>query len=80
MSFIYSLIKCIFIFSPQVNFVGKLLGPKGNKMKQLQEETMCKMAILGRGSMRDRYVLKIKLQLVFINKTLIIKNITFLRL
>lgn len=38
----------------QVNFVGKLLGPKGNTMKQLQEETMCKMAILGRGSMRDR--------------------------
>lgn len=39
---------------PKVNFVGKLLGPKGNTMKQLQEETMCKMAILGRGSMRDR--------------------------
>ncbi|XP_046973458.1 KH domain-containing, RNA-binding, signal transduction-associated protein 2-like isoform X3 [Vanessa cardui] len=39
---------------PKVNFVGKLLGPKGNTMKQLQEETMCKMAVLGRGSMRDR--------------------------
>ncbi|CAG9570836.1 unnamed protein product [Danaus chrysippus] len=39
---------------PKMNFVGKLLGPKGNTMKQLQEETMCKMAILGRGSMRDR--------------------------
>ncbi|CAH0717651.1 unnamed protein product, partial [Brenthis ino] len=39
---------------PKINFVGKLLGPKGSKMKQLQEETMCKMAILGRGSMRDR--------------------------
>ncbi|XP_041971803.1 glycine-rich protein GRP33-like [Aricia agestis] len=39
---------------PKVNFIGKLLGPKGNTMKQLQEETMCKMAILGRGSMRDR--------------------------
>ncbi|XP_047506600.1 glycine-rich protein GRP33-like isoform X3 [Pieris napi] len=39
---------------PKFNFVGKLLGPKGNTMKQLQEETMCKMAILGRGSMRDR--------------------------
>lgn len=23
-------------------------------MKRLQEETMCKMAVLGRGSMRDR--------------------------
>lgn len=39
-----------------MNFVGKLLGPKGNTMKQLQEETMCKMAILGRGSMKDRFV------------------------
>ncbi|XP_052741822.1 glycine-rich protein GRP33 isoform X2 [Bicyclus anynana] len=39
---------------PKVNFIGKLMGPKGNTMKQLQEETMCKMAVLGRGSMRDR--------------------------
>lgn len=39
---------------PKFNFVGKLLGPKGNSMKRLQEETMCKMAILGKGSMRDR--------------------------
>ncbi|XP_028159899.1 KH domain-containing, RNA-binding, signal transduction-associated protein 2-like isoform X4 [Ostrinia furnacalis] len=39
---------------PQFNFVGKLLGPKGNTMKQMQEETMCKMAVLGRGSIRDR--------------------------
>ncbi|XP_013182602.1 PREDICTED: KH domain-containing, RNA-binding, signal transduction-associated protein 2-like isoform X1 [Papilio xuthus] len=39
---------------PKFNFVGKLLGPKGNTMKQLQEETMCKMAVLGRGSVRDR--------------------------
>ena len=34
--------------------MGKLLGPKGNSMKRLQEETMCKMAVLGRGSMKDR--------------------------
>ncbi|XP_044727347.1 KH domain-containing, RNA-binding, signal transduction-associated protein 2-like isoform X3 [Chrysoperla carnea] len=39
---------------PRFNFVGKLLGPKGNSMKRLQEETMCKMAVLGRGSMKDR--------------------------
>uniref|UniRef100_T1IXP4 KHDC4/BBP-like KH-domain type I domain-containing protein n=1 Tax=Strigamia maritima TaxID=126957 RepID=T1IXP4_STRMM len=36
------------------NFVGKLLGPKGNSLKRLQEETLTKMAILGRGSMRDK--------------------------
>ncbi|CAO1408649.1 unnamed protein product [Diamesa tonsa] len=39
---------------PKFNFVGKLLGPKGNSLKRLQEETMCKMSVLGRGSMRDR--------------------------
>ncbi|KAK9892249.1 hypothetical protein WA026_019050 [Henosepilachna vigintioctopunctata] len=38
---------------PKFNFVGKLLGPKGNTMKRLQEETMCKMSILGKGSMKD---------------------------
>ncbi|OQR72991.1 KH domain-containing [Tropilaelaps mercedesae] len=36
------------------NFVGKLLGPKGNSLKRLQEETQTKMAILGRGSFRDK--------------------------
>lgn len=39
---------------PKFNFVGKLLGPKGNSLKRLQEDTMCRMAILGRGCMRDR--------------------------
>jgi hypothetical protein len=34
--------------------VGKLLGPKGSSLKALQEETGTKMAILGRGSMRDK--------------------------
>ncbi|XP_071448619.1 KH domain-containing, RNA-binding, signal transduction-associated protein 1-like, partial [Hetaerina americana] len=40
---------------PKFNFVGKLLGPKGNSLKRLQEETMTKMAILGRGSMKDKH-------------------------
>ncbi|KAL0124409.1 hypothetical protein PUN28_006325 [Cardiocondyla obscurior] len=39
---------------PKFNFVGKLLGPKGNSLKRLQEETLCKMAVLGRGSMKDK--------------------------
>ncbi|XP_063986548.1 KH domain-containing, RNA-binding, signal transduction-associated protein 2-like isoform X1 [Diachasmimorpha longicaudata] len=39
---------------PKFNFVGKLLGPKGNSLKRLQEESGCKMAVLGRGSMKDR--------------------------
>lgn len=45
-----------FLFSlvSQFNFVGKLLGPRGNSMKRLQEETGVKMSILGKGSMRDK--------------------------
>ena len=39
---------------PKFNFVGKLLGPRGSSLKQLQEETMTKMAVLGRGSMRNK--------------------------
>lgn len=39
---------------PKFNFVGKLLGPNGNSLKRLQAETLTKMAILGRGSMRDK--------------------------
>lgn len=41
-------------FVLQFNFVGKLLGPKGNSLKRLQEDTMTKMAILGKGSMRNK--------------------------
>lgn len=39
---------------PKYNFVGKLLGPKGNTLKALQDELGCKIAIMGRGSMRDK--------------------------
>ena len=46
---------CFFFRPAQFNFVGKLLGPKGNSLKRLQEETLTKMAILGRGSMRDKH-------------------------
>ena len=50
----------------QFNFVGKLLGPKGNSMKRLQEETMTKMAVLGRGSMRDKQKVRRLLKPLFV--------------
>ncbi|XP_046885256.1 KH domain-containing, RNA-binding, signal transduction-associated protein 2 [Hypomesus transpacificus] len=43
-----------FMEGGQFNFVGKLLGPRGNSMKRLQEDTGAKMSILGKGSMRDK--------------------------
>uniref|UniRef100_A0A8C8DLM6 KH RNA binding domain containing, signal transduction associated 3 n=1 Tax=Oryzias sinensis TaxID=183150 RepID=A0A8C8DLM6_9TELE len=42
------------LFLLQFNFVGKLLGPRGNSLKRLQEDTLTKMSILGKGSMRDK--------------------------
>jgi len=39
---------------PRWNFVGKLLGPKGQTLKDLQQQTGCKMAIMGKGSIRDK--------------------------
>lgn len=42
------------LYFTQVNFVGKLLGPQGNTIKRLQEETGAKISVLGKGSMRDK--------------------------
>ncbi|CAH1774228.1 unnamed protein product [Owenia fusiformis] len=39
---------------PKLNFVGKLLGPKGQTMKDMQTNTGTKMYIYGKGSMRDK--------------------------
>ena len=39
---------------PKVNFVGKLIGPVGSNMKRLQAELGIRMAVYGRGSMRDK--------------------------
>lgn len=42
----------------QFNFVGKILGPQGNTIKRLQEETGAKISVLGKGSMRDKSKVK----------------------
>ena len=39
---------------PNYNFVGKILGPKGNTLRGIQASSKTKISILGRGSMRDR--------------------------
>ncbi|XP_061396527.1 KH domain-containing, RNA-binding, signal transduction-associated protein 3-like [Musca vetustissima] len=39
---------------PKFNFKGKILGPKGNTLKRLHQETLCSIAIKGRNSMRDQ--------------------------
>eukprot|EP00960_Hanusia_phi_P052982 761776-Hanusia_phi.AAC.7 len=39
---------------PGYNFVGRLLGPRGNTLKELQKETGCKLLIRGKGSVKFR--------------------------
>lgn len=38
---------------PEINFVGLLLGPRGNTLRQLQEESGARLAIRGKGSVKD---------------------------
>ena len=39
---------------PNFNFVGRLLGPGGSTLKGIQSTTSTQIAILGKGSMRDK--------------------------
>lgn len=38
---------------PGINFVGLLLGPRGKTLRKLQEESGCKIAIRGKGSVKE---------------------------
>lgn len=38
---------------PDINFVGLLLGPRGNTLRQLEEKSGAKLAIRGKGSVKD---------------------------
>ncbi|XVF70976.1 hypothetical protein PTKIN_Ptkin11bG0205400 [Pterospermum kingtungense] len=38
---------------PNYNFVGRLLGPRGNSLKRMEANTECRVLIRGRGSIKD---------------------------
>jgi splicing factor 1 len=38
---------------PEVNFIGLIIGPRGNTQKRLVQETGCQVVIRGRGSVKD---------------------------
>ncbi|KAF6147833.1 hypothetical protein GIB67_014413 [Kingdonia uniflora] len=38
---------------PNFNFVGRLLGPRGNSLKRVETTTQCRVYIRGRGSVKD---------------------------
>ncbi|XP_078434596.1 KH domain-containing protein At1g09660/At1g09670-like [Wolffia australiana] len=40
---------------PNYNFVGRLLGPRGNSLKRVEATTQCRVYIRGRGSVKDSF-------------------------
>ncbi|OAF71866.1 Branchpoint-bridging protein [Intoshia linei] len=38
---------------PSINFVGLIIGPRGNTLKMLEKETGCKIIIRGKGSIKE---------------------------
>jgi len=39
---------------PKFNFVGRIIGPRGLTLRQVEQETGCKLLVRGRGSMKDK--------------------------
>jgi len=38
---------------PEYNFIGLIIGPRGNTQKKMERETGCKISIRGKGSVKD---------------------------
>uniref|UniRef100_A0A0E0DT45 K Homology domain-containing protein n=1 Tax=Oryza meridionalis TaxID=40149 RepID=A0A0E0DT45_9ORYZ len=38
---------------PEFNFIGRLLGPRGNSLKRIEASTGCRVFIRGKGSIKD---------------------------
>ena len=38
---------------PNYNFIGLIIGPRGNTQKRLERETHCKISIRGKGSVKE---------------------------
>ncbi|KAL5982895.1 hypothetical protein ACLOJK_016974 [Asimina triloba] len=47
---------------PNYNFVGRLLGPRGNSLKRVEATTQCRVYIRGRGSVKDSVKVEEKLR------------------
>ncbi|XP_057307074.1 KH domain-containing RNA-binding protein qki.S-like isoform X1 [Hydractinia symbiolongicarpus] len=41
---------------PKFNFVGRIIGPRGLTLRQVEQETGAKLLVRGRGSMKDKKV------------------------
>lgn len=38
---------------PEINFIGLLIGPRGNTLKKMESESGAKISIRGRGSVKE---------------------------
>jgi len=47
----------------QYNFVGRLLGPRGNSLKRVEASTDCRVLIRGRGSIKDPARVRVNISL-----------------
>lgn len=52
----------------QYNFVGRLLGPRGNSLKRVEASTECRVLIRGRGSIKD----PVKVFLLYISTNMVV--------
>ncbi|KAK7284040.1 hypothetical protein RIF29_13791 [Crotalaria pallida] len=43
----------VYKYPNQYNFVGRILGPRGNSLKRVEAMTECRVYIRGRGSVKD---------------------------
>jgi rRNA processing protein Krr1/Pno1 len=46
----------------QFNFIGRLLGPRGNSLKRIEASTGCRVFIRGKGSIKDSGKVSITLE------------------
>jgi hypothetical protein len=56
------LIWSVFL-SVQFNFVGRILGPRGNSLKRVEATTGCRVLIRGRGSIKDTAKVRLLLKI-----------------
>jgi len=47
---------------PKVNFIGRIIGPGGATLKGIQEVTNTKIAVLGKGSVREKKRVRLQKQ------------------
>lgn len=58
----------------QFNFVGRILGPRGNSLKRVEATTGCRVLIRGRGSIKDTAKVSVILKVAEVVIELVISN------